>query len=197
MTAGADVRAGFKQRAEEVLASLSGPEREAILIKCWMSHDARWFMAVASEYGMEVTNRLNQVAAREVGKAEARRVARALQLPPVTSLADYMLAQEVLIGLLGPHLLDYEVVKLDDRSLRVRVQRCFANENAGRAGIAEQLDCGVWARVTGWVEALGLQYELSPALGKCLMAQGRECAYTLNLRLNEGSVSPAAAVSQS
>lgn len=195
MTAGADVRPGFKQRAEEVLGTLSGAEREALLIKCWMSHDARWFMAAASEYGMDVANRLNQIAAREVGKAEARRATRALQLPPVTSLNDYMLAQEVLIGLLGPHLLDYEVVKLDDHALQVRVRRCFANENAVRAGIAAQLECGVWARVTGWLEALDLDYELSPALGKCLIAQGRECAYSVSLKLNEELVSPGAAVS--
>jgi hypothetical protein len=159
-----------------------------------MSHDARWFMAVANEYGMEVTNRLNQVAAREVGKAEARRVTRALGIPPVGSLADYLLVQEVLIALLGPDLLDYEVVKAGERGLQVRVQRCFANENASRAGIADQLECGVWARVSGWLEALDLQYELDPALGKCLMAQGRDCAYTVSLR--EASLSAPASVQQ-
>jgi hypothetical protein len=191
VSAGDDVRPGFKQRAEEALRRLSGPQREALLIKCWMSHDARWFMAVASEYGMEVANRLNQVAAREVGKAEARRVTRALGLPSVASLADYLLVQEVLISLLGPDLLDYDVVQVSDHGLQVRVQRCFANENATRAGIADQLECGVWARVGGWLDALELQYELDPALGRCLVAQGRDCAYTVNLKLTEGMVAGA------
>lgn len=195
MTAGVDVRPEFKQRAEQTLRRLSGAEREALLIKCWMSHDARWFMAVANEYGIEVTNRLNQVAARGVGKAEARRVMRALHIPPVSSLADYLLVQEILIALLGPDLLDYEVVEVGEHGVRVRAQRCFSYDNASRAGIAEQLDCGVWARVSGWLEALDLQYELDPALGKCLMAQGRECAYTVSLR--EASQSAAASVQQS
>lgn len=164
------------------MRQLSGPEREALLIKCWMSHDARWFMAVAGEYSMQVTNRLNQVAAHETGKVEARRIVRALQLPPLTALGDYLLVQEVLISLLGPDLLDYGVTKASDNAYRVHIQRCFANENAERAGIADHLECGIFARVTGWLEALDLKYEMTPSLGKCLKAQGHECVYTLSLR---------------
>jgi len=153
-----------------------------LLIKCWMSHDARWFMAVAREYGMEVTNRLNRIAAHEIGKVEARRIVSALELPPVKTLEDYLLAQEVFIGLLGPELLDYRVIKVGDSAYQVHVRRCFAHDNAARAGVADDLECGIFARVTGWLEALGLAYETSPPLGKCLKAQGQECMYTITLR---------------
>src|SRR3990170_4611753 len=107
MTDHEDLRARLRQKAQDILGRLSPTEREALLIKNWMSHDARWFMAVAREYGMEVANRLNQTAAHEVGKAEAQRIVRALGLPPPTTLDDYLLAQEVFISLLGPDLLDY------------------------------------------------------------------------------------------
>jgi hypothetical protein len=176
-----DVRTGFRQEAGEILSRVSPREREALLIKCWMSHDARWFMAVASEFGMEVTNRLNQIAAHEVGKAECKRIIKALQLPRVASLGDYLLIQEVFIGLLGPDLLDYRVNKVSETSARVHVQRCFAYENARRAGVAEQMDCGIFARVTGWIEAMNLPYELEPNLGRFLKAGGMECAYTISL----------------
>ncbi|MBI4590446.1 MAG: hypothetical protein HY725_16575 [Candidatus Rokubacteria bacterium] len=183
MTEHEDLKPELRRKAGDILGRLSPPEREALLVKCWMSHDARWFMAVAREFGMEVANRLNQIAAHEVGKAEAQRLARALGLPPPASLDDYLLAQEVFIGLLGPDLLDYRVTKLGDNAFRVDVQRCFAHDNAVRAGIADRLECGIFARITGWLDALGLAYEISPSLGKCLKAEGRECGYTITLAM--------------
>jgi hypothetical protein len=59
-----DLQPGLRDKANEVLRRLSPPEREALLIKGWMSHDARWFMAVAKEYGLEAANHLNRIAAR-------------------------------------------------------------------------------------------------------------------------------------
>jgi len=164
------------------MSGLGDAEREALLIKCWMSHDARWFMAVAGEFGLDAANRLNQVAAHEVGKAEARRAVRALELPPVTGLDDYLVLQEALISLLGPDLLEYGVTKVSDDAYQIHVRRCFASENAERAGIAEQYDCGIFARVTGWLDALDLQYDMTPSLGRCLKARGQECIYMVRLQ---------------
>ena len=49
-----DLRHDIKKRAEALLIqSLTAAQREELLIKCWMSHDARWYMAVATEYGLE------------------------------------------------------------------------------------------------------------------------------------------------
>jgi hypothetical protein len=182
MDAGEDLRPALRQPAAGLLGRLSPSDREALLIKNWMSHDARWFMAVAAEFGMQVTNRLNQRAAHEVGTVEARRIVRALGLPPVTTLDDYLLVQEVLIGLLGPDLLDYRVTKAGDNAFRIHVGRCFAHDNAARAGVAGGLACGIFARVTGWLEALGLAYDAEPGLDACLMARGEECIHTVSFR---------------
>ena len=176
----------LRQQANELLRRLSPTEREALIIKCWMSHDARWFMAVASEYGMEAANRINQAAAHEIGKVEAPRVLRALQLPPVETVDDCLLAQELIIGLFGPDLLDYDVIKVNDNTCQVHVTRCFAEENAIRVGVADQFECGIFARSSGWLEALGMEYEMTPPLGKCLKAQGRECICTFTFKVNPG-----------
>jgi hypothetical protein len=178
----------LRKRANETLTRLGASEREALLIKGWMSHDARWFMAVAGEYGMAAANRLNQVAARAAGKVEAQRITRALQLPPRTALDDYLLAQEILVAFLGPDLIEYGIFPTSDRAYRMNVRRCFAYDNAVRAGIAEQYACGIFARVAGWFDALGLAHEINPALGQCLKAQGRECVYTITLRGAEGGL---------
>ena len=183
MTDPEDLKPALRKKADALLGRLSPSERETLLVKCWMSHDARWFMAVARECGMEVANRLNRTAAHEVGKAEAQRLVRALGLPPVASVDDYLLAQEIFISLLGPDLLDYRVTKVGDNAFRVDVQRCFAHDQAVRAGISDNFECGIFARLTGWLDALGLAYETSPPLGKCLKARGRECGYTITLAI--------------
>jgi hypothetical protein len=177
-----DLQPELRQEADRLLGRLTPPEREALLVKCWMSHDARWFMAVAGEYGMQVANRLNQIAAREVGRVEAQRIVRALQLPPIATIDDYLVMQEVFISLLGPDLLDYGFSRDGDRAFQVHVRRCFAHENAVRAGIADDYECGIFARVTGWLDALGLAHDTDPSLGKCLRAQGQECFYRIALR---------------
>jgi len=178
----ADRRPRARQRAHEVLGWLTHDERERLLVKCWMSHDARWFTAVAQAFGIEAANRLNQIAAREEGKVETRRIVRTLQLPPVASVDDYLVLQEIIIGLLGPELLDYEVVELGGDAFQIRIRRCFAHENVERAGVAEVYECGIFARVSGWLDALDLSYEMTPLLGACARVQGRECAYTFTIR---------------
>jgi len=177
-----DLQPKLRQEAIDILQRLPSAEREALLIKCWMSHDARWFMAVAKEYGMPITNHLNKIASHETGKVEAQRIVRALGLPPVQTLDEYLLAQEIFIGFLGPDLLEYRVRKISDTVYESHVEQCFAYDNAQRAGVADQYECGIFARVTGWLEALGFEYEMTPCLGKCLKAQGRECVYTMSVR---------------
>ncbi len=188
MDTGEDLRPALRQQAAGLLGRLAPSDREALLIKNWMSHDARWFMAVAAEFGLPVTNRLNQRAAHELGKVEARRIVRALGLPPVATLDDYLLVQEVFIGLLGPDLLDYRVAKAGDNAFRIHVARCFAHDNAARAGVAGGLACGIFARLTGWLEALGFAHDIQPCLDACLMARGEECVHTVVFRK---SASPA------
>jgi len=174
-----DIRPRLMQRANALLGRLSTSDRETLLIQCWMSHDARWFMAVADECGMPAANRINQVAARAVGKAEAKRFLSALGWESVTNLDDALTAQEAFIGLFGPDLLDFRVTKHGDNTYQIHIDRCFAHDNVQRAGVADAYECGIFARIAGWLDALGLAYEMSPALGPCLQVQGRECVYTI------------------
>ena len=176
-----DCQPVLRERANHILSALSREEREALLIKCWMSHDARWFMAVAQAFGLEAASRLNQVASHEEGKVEANRIMRALDIPPSETADDYLLLQETLISLLGPELLEHQVVSAGDDSFQVRIQRCFAHENVARAGVADSYECGIFSRVTGWLEASGLKYQMTPSQGKCQKAQGKECAYTFTI----------------
>ena len=67
-----DLRPELRQQAGEILRRLSPSEREALLIKGWMSHDARWFMAVAREHGMEVFSCAEEADLQSVGIAHGK-----------------------------------------------------------------------------------------------------------------------------
>ena len=157
--------------------------REALLVKSWMSHDARWFNAVAAEFGLQAANRLNQKAARDAGKVEALRALGELGLAPVTSAADCRRALDVLVHAFGGlQLLDYEAENDENGGVTVRVHRCFAHENVTRAGIAEQYDCGIFARVQGWLDGLGCRHAIAPQLKGCLKARNAPCIHYLDIQ---------------
>jgi hypothetical protein len=59
-------RRDIKMRAE---IKLTAEQREKILREnWWWSHDGRWFLKAAQERGFDVTNRLNQIVTRSMGK---------------------------------------------------------------------------------------------------------------------------------
>ena len=60
--------------------SLSFEMEKDLLIKGWMSHDARWFMAVTQHFGIDAANRLNQMVCREIGQVEMKRFMKSLAL---------------------------------------------------------------------------------------------------------------------
>jgi hypothetical protein len=158
----ADVRPALADEGRGVLAKLTPEEREALIIQCWMSHDARWFMAAALTAGMEAAQKINRLAVREEGKVEARRLSKRLGLPPPETARDYLILQEAIIGLLGPDLLGYEIADVGDHGFDLRIKRCFAFDNVSRAGIADQYLCGILPRVQGWLDATGLSYDWAP-----------------------------------
>jgi hypothetical protein len=177
----ANVQPALRREARQVLRQLPAEERESLIIQCWMSHDARWFMAAALTFGLEAAQRLNRTAVREAGRAEARRLVRRLRLPPVRTARDYLLVQETIIGLLGPDLLDYSIAEQGEDAFEIRIRRCFAFDNVTRAGIAPQYECGILPRLMGWLDELGLDYKVSPEPQACLKAQGHECSYTVRV----------------
>lgn len=173
---GEDVQKELEVGARARIAGLSGEEREALLVKCWMSHDARWYMAVAKESGLEVANRLNQEAARETGRAEARRTLRRLGMEAPRTRDEALEAQATL-GMMLTRDVSYEVVPVGEDGFEFRMGRCFAFEQVTTVGVADQYDCGIFSRVQGWWDAFAVEYQIDPEPGRCLRAQGRDCVY--------------------
>jgi hypothetical protein len=165
-----------------MLNDLSFDVQKDLLIKGWMSHDARWFMAVAEHFGIGNANRLNQIVARELGRVEMKRLMKALSLSLPKNIDEYLNLKKAAISMFGPDLIEYEIEVVDDQSYEMHLKRCFAHENVVRAGISDQFECGILSRLQGWMDALGLEHGLTPPLGKCMKVLGRDCRYKIILR---------------
>ena len=165
-----------------MLSSLSFDAQKDLLIKDWMSHDARWYMAVVEHFGIEHANRLNQKVARELGRVEMKRFMKALNLTRSRNMEEYLNLKKAALSMFGPDLVDYEMKTLDRQSYEMHLTRCFAHENIVRAGIKDQYECGIFSRLQGWIDAQGLEHELTPPLGKCMKVLGKECCYAVKLR---------------
>ena len=160
-----------------MLSRLSSEIQKDLLIKGWMSHDARWYMAVAQHFGIEAANRLNQLVARELGRVEMKRFMKALDLSPSRNMEEYLNLKKAALSMFGPDLVDYEIKILDHQSYEMHLTRCFAHENIVKAGIKDQYECGIFSRFQGWIDAQGLEHELTPALDKCMKVLGKKCCY--------------------
>ena len=163
-------------------AGLSLEAQKELLVKGWMSHDARWFMAVAEHFGIEAANRLNQLVCRDLGRVEMKRLMKSLALSPPKDIDEYIDLKKAAISLYGPDLIEYRIKIIDTQSYEMTLTKCFAYENIVRAGIKDQYECGIFARLQGWIDALGLGHQLTPDLGKCMKVLGKECCYKINLR---------------
>ena len=167
-----------------MLNNLSFDVQKDLLIKGWMSHDARWFMAVAGRFGVEEADRLNQKVCRELGQVEMKRFMKALSLPLPKNIDEHIAINKEAISLYGPDLIEYEIKALDHQSYEMHIKRCFAHENVVKAGTKDQYKCGILARVQGWIDAQGLKHELTPPLGKCMKVLGKECRYHVAIRFH-------------
>jgi hypothetical protein len=167
-----------------MLNSLSFEMEKNLLIKGWMSHDARWFMAVAKHFGMDAANQLNQSVCRELGRVEMKRYMKTLAISPAKDLVEFLTLKKAALSLYGSGLAEYEIMTLNAQSYEMHMKRCFAYENIVRAGIADRCECGIFARLQGWIDAQGLEHQLTPPLGKCMMVLGKECRYRVTLHFH-------------
>ena len=158
---------------------LAPEAREDLISRAWYSHDARWFNAVAEEFGMEAANRLNRKAVRATGAVEAKRLQATLglgQIGSVPAFLEFMDAGRDLY--VAAPLIEMTIRPLDERSYTVEVGRCFVADNIARAGIAETYQCAVFDRIQGWHDGLGFPLiEDVPAAG-CAIAAGKPCIRT-------------------
>lgn len=164
--------------------SLTEQEQLELLRRCWYSHDARWFMAVAQEFGLQAANTLNKRACRALGEVEMRRLVAALGIAGPTTVQELTQVIEVAFRIfVPPPLTELEIRVVDDHSYEVWMKRCYIHENVTKAGIAPLYDCAAGDRIQGWHDALGMPLAEEPPALRCPKIEGRECRPVLTVQL--------------
>lgn len=152
---------------------------QALLRRSWMTHDAMWLRAAVEQVGVEQANRLNLRAVHDAAAFEVRRLLPMLGMTRVASLDDLGRFLAGARALLVGDLLVGDWTLTPPGTMRFTVRDCFAEKGVVRLGIKDRYACGITERVFGWLDALGLRYEVSPATRQCTAGPDGSCAWVL------------------
>jgi ketosteroid isomerase-like protein len=171
----------------------AGADALRLVQKSWLTHDAMWLRAAIAEVGIEQANRLNLRAVRDAAAVEAKRVLGTMGLERVETVeqldAFLRRARTLLVG----DVLDGEWTVEPPGVLRMRVGRCFAEAGVSRLGLLDRYECGIYERVRGWLDGLGLAHTVSPDTRACTKGGEAHCARVMHFELPGGGARSGAA----
>ncbi len=167
------------EQGQQTETQLTADQQADVLRKNWLSHDARWQMAVFQQFGWDAGNRLNKEVGRQMGKVAMHRLMKRLGISGVKSLSELKRVCEIAMDLFFPPPdFEYHFEQVSDTKLVGTIQRCVTYDNVRRVGVEKYYECGCFAMRAGWYAALGVNVE--ETLGKCLKAGDGQCEITLH-----------------
>ena len=159
------------------MRTLTKEETKELLVRCWMTHDGLWFYHAVQEVGIEKTSKINQAAARAIGAVEARRIARTFGVEKVARYADLRKLVESGFNVIRGDFMDYTWDWSAENRLHITTTRCFAYDGIKKMGQSaiDGYDCGIFARVSGWFDGLGIAHKIDPPLTGCMLHREGSC----------------------
>jgi len=157
------------------LKSLKKSELKEILIKNWMTHDAMWFYNCLQECGIERTNKINKAAVRAMGIIEIKRIQKALGMDKVETFEDFKLLSDATWGIVKGDFMKFTYSYPERNVLRGEFECCFAYEGIKQIGAIERYQCGIFERIYGWFDGMGIKYSVSPQVEGCMMHTDGKC----------------------
>lgn len=153
-----------------------------ILIKNWMTHDALWYAEVAHNFGMAAASPMNLRVCRKLGQIECKRLMKQVDVSPPANMIELRELFELAERVFVPDFMTFRVDYPGSDLQRVHVLDCFAYNGMHKAGLVSEYECGIFERIEGWFDAMGLAYRRNPDLGRCLKHQGKECVVTIQFK---------------
>ena len=166
------------------VATLEGEALREFLVNNWLTHDALWYGEVASRFGMAEASPMNLRVCRSLGRIEFRRFLKATGSFRPKGMATFKDLFDRAWKVLGPRAFDTEVEFLADDTVVARTRECFAHKGMVKAGLIDEYECGIFERIEGWFDAMGVDYTRTPDLSRCLKHRGEPCIVTIRLRFN-------------
>lgn len=154
--------------------------------KNWLTHDAMWYGLAMQELGPEKGNYLNQAAARLMGSFEIKRFLKIMGKPEqetIHTFDELRLIIDTAFQFVQTSFMKFDYGFPEKNLLSGKFNDCFAYNGVKRFGNIEAYECGIIERVKGWVDGLGVAYEISPNFKGCLMHQQGACIINFHFNL--------------
>ena len=157
------------------LDSIDPQKLNSFLIKNWMTHDALWYGEVAGKLGMPEASPMNLRVCRKLGQIEFKRLMQMIEATAPGDIQAYRKLFEVGMQVFVPDFMAIDIDYPAENVQRFMVRECFAHRGMEKAGHLKDYECGIFERITGWLDAMKLAYTLTPDLSRCLKFRGRAC----------------------
>ena len=153
-----------------------------LLGKGWLTHDGMWFYHTCREFGVEKANALNKAAIRSLAPIEMARTKSVLgmdsqKVDTFDGLEEFLM--EALELILPNSVFErFHLSSPAENVLRWEWEdgECFAYKGMKRIGMIDGYRCGVMFRIECWLESLGIEYDIDPKIGPCIMKQTGSCS---------------------
>jgi len=169
-------------------ANTSMIDRKALkelLNKNWMTHDAMWFVHCMNEIGIENTNRINRAAVKSMALIEVKRLMEAFEMETVSSFSEFRRFVDAAFDVVKADFMAFEVGFRPGSIFSMNVENCFVYRGIRRIGAIERYECGLFDRIEGWLEGMGVAYEIIPVVKGCMMHTHGVCRREFRLALPE------------
>jgi len=146
-----------------------------LLVTGWMTHDAMWFASSARLCGIERTNVVNRGAVKAMAEVEGQRLHKALAAGPIDSFEGLQRFLGDAFDLMRTPFMKFELTYPEQNLMRWETERCFAHEGVSKLGMIDRYECGIFDRLEGWLESLGIEYKATPEIDGCFMHRRGRC----------------------
>jgi hypothetical protein len=170
---------------QESTLSLNKKQSKEFIIKSWMIHDGAWFNYCLQEVGIEKTNKINKAASKSLGMIEIKRFMKNFGIESVNSFNDLKI---LIISLLKVVKADFMKISHDFsifNELNCEMPECFAYNGIKRIGAIEIYECGIFDRIEGWFQSLGIGYDVEPKIEGCMMHEQGKCYRKFKFNFSE------------
>ena len=161
-----------------IIDKIDKTELKELLIKNWMTHDAMWLYHCVTECRIDATNKINQAAVKSMASIEVQRIRKLMGIPKdkkIETMEELMVIMETAREILKGEFMDFDYSATPDGVLSWKWKKCFAYEGIKGLGLLDHYKCGILIRINSWFDTLGVKYELSPVIDKCIMHTKGSC----------------------
>ncbi|MFX0030305.1 MAG: DUF6125 family protein [Candidatus Hermodarchaeota archaeon] len=161
-----------------IFEQLDKNQLKEILVKCWMTHDGAWFYNCYNELGIELANKLNKAAIKNLSLIEVQRVRKAMGMEsrPINTFEQLKAFINNAFSILKGDFMNFIYSFPKENCMHWEMNRCFAHEGMKRFGIPNLYECGIVYRVSCWLDVLGIKHEINPKFKKCLLYSQERCS---------------------